>query len=118
MVPRVLVVQSRPEVASAVSAVLADAGFEALVIADGHTVLGEVEARDPQVVLVDLALPVLDGWWVLAAVGSLGEPPLVVVRVTAARDVERALALGADVCIEDDFEVVTAAGRLVPSIAA
>ena len=96
MVPRVLVVESRPEVARAVSATLAEAGWEAIVHVDGHGVTGAIETWDPHVVLVDLTLPALDGWCVLAEVGGLAAPPFVVVRVGAPDDVDRAVALGAD----------------------
>ena len=118
MVSRVLVVQSRPEVAGAVCATLADAGLEAVVLADGHAVLGAVAAWAPHVVLVDLTLPALDGWCVLAAVGGLESPPLIVVRVAGPADVDRAIALGADAWVDDDVHVVAVAGKLVPSVAA
>lgn len=118
MVPRVLVVQSRPEAARAVSASLADAELEAVVLANGHAVLPAIESWDPHVVLLDLTLPALDGWYVLAEVSSLAAPPLIVVRVGHATDVSRAVALGADAWVDDDVHIVSAAGRLVPQIAA
>ena len=118
MVPRVLVVQSRPEVARAVSTTLADAELEAVVLTHGHGVVAAIETWEPHVVLVDLTLPALDGWYVLAEVGGLASPPLIVVRVTERRDVERAIALGADAWVDDDVHIVAAAGKLVPSIAA
>ena len=118
MVPRVLVVQSRPDVSRAVCASLADAELEAVVLAHGHGALAAVETWQPHVVLVDLTLPALDGWYVLAAVGSLAAPPLIVARVHDAADVDRAIALGADAWVDDDVHIVAAAGRLVPSIAA
>ena len=118
MAPRVLVVQSRPEVARAVSVALADAGLEAVVLADGHAVLATLASWHPHVVLVDLTLPALDGWYVLASLGALDARPLVVARVTEAADVERAIVLGADAWVDDDVHIVAAAGRLVPSLAA
>jgi len=118
VVPRVLVVQSRPEVARAMSASLADAELEAVVLFDGHRVAGAIDTWDPHVVLVDLTLPALDGWYVLAEVGALTSPPLIVARVGDAGDAGRALALGADAWVDDDLHIVAAAGKLVPSIAA
>jgi DNA-binding response OmpR family regulator len=116
--PRVLVVQSRPELARAVSASLADAGLEAVVLLDGHGVPGAIETWDPHVVLVDLSLPAIDGWCVLAEVGALAAPPLVVARVNDPGDADRAISLGADARVDDDVHIVAAAGKLVPSIAA
>ncbi len=118
VVPRVLVVQSRPEVARAMRASLAEAEVEALVLGDGHGVTGAIRTWDPHVVLVDLTLPALDGWLVLAEIGGLPAPPFIVARVAAPDDADRAVALGADAWVHDDVHTVAAAGKLVPSIAA
>jgi DNA-binding response OmpR family regulator len=114
----VLVVQSRPEVARAVSAALAGAGWQAVVHSDGHGVAGAIETWDPHIVLLDLTLPALDGWCVLAEVSGSTAPPFVVVRLADADDAGRAIALGADAWVDDEVHIVAAAGRLVTSIAA
>jgi len=118
MVPRALVIQSRPDVARTVSAALAGADVHAIVLSDGHAAVTAVQTWDPHVVLVDLTLPPLDGWYVLAAVGALADRPLLVVRVADASQVDRAVALGADAWIDDDVHVVAEAGRLAVAIAA
>jgi DNA-binding response OmpR family regulator len=115
---RALVVQSRADVADGVAAALADAGIQAIVVPDGHEIVLEVETWAPDVVLVDLTLPPLDGWQVLAALGALPEPPLLVVRLGTASEVVRAIALGADAWVDDDVHVVAAAGRLTLTKAA
>ena len=118
MIPRALVVQSCPEVAAAVAASLTEAGWQAIVTADGSSAVAEIETWAPDVVLVDLTLPPLDGWYVLAAVGALPERPLLAVRVADAAEADRAIALGADAWVDGNVHVVSAAGRLVPSLAA
>ena len=118
MVPRALVIQSRPDLARAVSASLADVEVHAIVLSDGHAVVSAVETWEPHVVLVDLTLPPLDGWCVLAAVGARADRPLLVVRVADASQVERAIALGADAWVDDAVHVVAAAGRLAVTLAA
>jgi CheY-like chemotaxis protein len=100
------------------SASLADADLEAVVLFDGHAVVDAIDTWEPHVVLVDLTLPALDGWFVLAEVGGLVDPPYIVVRVGAAEEAGRAIALGADAWVDDDVHIVEAAGKLVPSIAA
>jgi CheY-like chemotaxis protein len=79
-----------------------------------------VATYEPEVVLVDLTLPPLDGWCVLAALGTdrSGRRPELVVRVADHRQAERALRLGADVWAADDAHVAAAAGRLLSTIAA
>jgi CheY-like chemotaxis protein len=117
MVPRALVIQSRP-VARAVSASLADADVHAVILSDGHAAVSALDTWDPHVVLVDLTLPPLDGWCVLAAVGARADRPLLVVRVADASQVERAVALGADAWVDNDVHIVAAAGRLALRLAA
>jgi len=117
MVLRALVVQSCPEVAQAVGESLAAAALEAVVIADGQLAVAAVEICAPDVVLVDLTLPPLDGWYVLAAIGLLPDRPLVVVRVGHASEADRAIALGADAWVDDTIHVVNP-GRLAPALAA
>ena len=80
--------------------------------------LNAVEIWDPHVVLLDLTLPPLDGWCVLAALGARNDRPLLVVRVADPSEVDRAVALGADAWVDDDVHVVAAAGRLAVRIAA
>jgi two-component system response regulator ResD len=115
---RALVVQSRADVAAGVAIALAEAGIESIVVPDGHDVLTEVETWAPDVVLVDLTLPPLDGWQVLAALGALPERPLLVARLAVASEVVRAIALGADAWVDSDVHVVAAAGRLALTNAA
>jgi DNA-binding response OmpR family regulator len=115
---RALVVQSRPDAAALVGASLADAGWQVIIVDDGTAAEREVDTWAPDVVLVDLTLAPLDGWFVLAALGARSERPLLVVRVADPAEAERAIALGADAWVDRDVHVVTAAGRLVPSLAA
>jgi CheY-like chemotaxis protein len=118
MAPRALVVQTRPDVARAVSASLADHEWEAVVFADGPAAVTALTALDPEVILIDLTLPPLDGWYVLAAVGARVDRPLLVVRVADASQADRAIALGADAWVDDDVHVVAAADKLASLIAA
>jgi DNA-binding response OmpR family regulator len=115
---RVLIVQSRREVAAALRAALEDAAVEAAVRFDGHGVTDAIASWAPDVVVVDLTLPVLDGWYVLAEVGGLASRPAILVRVGDSDDVDRAIALGADAWVDDDAHILGAAGKLIPAIAA
>jgi two-component system response regulator ResD len=115
---RAMVIQSRADLAAAVSTALAENDIEAIVVPDGHDAVTEVNTWAPDVVLIDLTLPPLDGWQVLAALGALPDPPLLVVRLAAASEIVRAIALGADAWVDDDVHVVAAAGRLALTNAA
>jgi DNA-binding response OmpR family regulator len=117
-----VIVQAHDELAGAVCDALAEQGVEAIRADDGADAVRLVGICEPDVVLVDLTLPPLDGWCVLAALGEmphgLGRRPEIVVRVADHSQAERALRLGADSWAADDAQVVAAAGRLLTAIAA
>jgi CheY-like chemotaxis protein len=73
--------------------------LEPAVAADGETALSWLRRERFDAVLVDLRLEPLDGWCVLAAVGCRPERPRLIAVVGDRRDIDRALALGADLCV-------------------
>ena len=89
MVPRVLVVHERPE--------RADVEWE--VAPDGETALDLLARERFDAVVCDLALPPLDGWYVLAALGPRADRPRLIVQVGDRADIPRAQHLGADLCV-------------------
>jgi len=60
-VPTVLIVEDNPALADAVAEVLGSIGYCTLVAHDGDTALSEVKRSVPEVVILDLELPTLDG---------------------------------------------------------
>ena len=64
--PRVVIVEDEPDTLLLLRINLDAAGFEASLAADGATAMRRITAERPDVVLLDLMLPVLDGWAVLA----------------------------------------------------
>ena len=117
---RSVVVQARAGLADWVGDVLAGEGIETIRAEDGLDAVRLAAIIDPDLVVVDLTLPPLDGWCVLAALGNerSGRRPEIVVRVADHRQAERALRLGADAWAAADAQVVGAAGRLLTAIAA
>ncbi|MFD7700618.1 response regulator transcription factor [Streptomyces caelestis] len=98
-VRRVLVVEDDPTVAEVVTGYLADAGYEVEHAADGLAALEAVAALRPQLVVLDLMLPGLDGLEVCRRLRAGGGPPVPVVMLTArGEEADRILGLelGAD----------------------
>ncbi len=58
---RVLVVEDDASIRDTVVSALSDAGISSLGVPDGTAALAECQRRDPAVILLDLALPGLDG---------------------------------------------------------
>jgi DNA-binding response OmpR family regulator len=110
LVPRVAVVQPREALAHTLARHLAGAGFEPALVADGDAAIRLAVTESVWAVVVDLTLPALDGWCVLATLGSRGGP--LVVAYAEVGDAERALLLGATACVHDRGAVVAALQRL------
>lgn len=100
-----LVVDDDPSIRLVVEAVLEDAGYTVRTATNGAEALAEVAAAPPGLVLLDMRMPVLDGWGFAAALREQGLRVPVVV-VTAARDA-RAWAdeIAADACLPKPFDL-------------
>lgn len=95
--PSVLIVDNDPDVLFTMRTVFEHEGFDVILAADGSSALQRIAAYRPDVIVLDVAMPVLDGWFVLAELAGVVDAPPVV--VTSAKghplDVARAHALGA-----------------------
>ena len=60
--PTVLIVEHNRALADAVAEVLRSIGYGTLIAHDGEAALSEVERSEPEVAIVDLELPAIDGW--------------------------------------------------------
>ena len=85
-----LVVDDEPQILRAVAGLLQDEGFEVLTALDGETALKMVEAEVPDLVLLDIALPGLDGLEALTEL-KRQHPLLPVIMVSAYGSVENAV---------------------------
>ncbi|HTC81340.1 MAG TPA: response regulator [Acidimicrobiia bacterium] len=68
--PRILVVDDQPDSLLAARAALVGAGHDCVLAADGERALELLAAGGVDVVVIDPAMPLHDGWPVLAAAGS------------------------------------------------
>jgi two-component system, OmpR family, KDP operon response regulator KdpE len=94
---RILVVDDEVEIRRALKTGLTDHGFEVEAAASGEEALAAAAARRPDIVLLDLGLPGLDGFAVLTRLREHSRAAVIVLSVMAdERDKVRALDLGAD----------------------
>jgi DNA-binding response OmpR family regulator len=94
---RILVVEDEPEFADLVALWLERSGWEALVVGDGALAAGECHRLRPDLVLLDLGLPNVDGWELLETLRRSTDVPVVLVTARGAEaDRVRGLRLGAD----------------------
>ncbi len=97
--PRVLVVDDEPTIGEVVLRYLERAGYEARVAATGKDALSSAAARSPDVVVLDLMLPDLDGLEVMRRLRREGRERTAIILLTARgeeSDRITGLRLGAD----------------------
>jgi DNA-binding response OmpR family regulator len=94
---RVLVVEDEPDLRRTLDKVLTVAGFTVLTAADGRAGLRAVHAEKPDALVLDIGLPGLDGWQVLARVRDLSDVPVLLLTAHGAESEKvRGLRAGAD----------------------
>jgi DNA-binding response OmpR family regulator len=94
---KVLIVDDEPDVLLLLRVNLEAAGYRTVLAADGETALTKIDESDPDVVLLDIMMPVMDGWGVLRVLSERDRAPRVVVvsAKSSDRDIVRALTSGA-----------------------
>jgi DNA-binding response OmpR family regulator len=104
--PRVLYVEDEPDVAELVVDLLAPYGIEIRVVASGELALDELVGFKPDLLLLDLMLPGMDGITLCMRIRDRSRMPIIVV---SARGEERyrkqAMAAGADAYVTKPFDL-------------
>ena len=104
---RVLVVDDEPEVRQVLQEFLSDRGYDVIQAEDGLAALAALAAHKPDLVLLDVAMPEMDGVETLKRIVAL-EMPVPVIMVTANADIavtSKLLALGAVDYIPKPFDL-------------
>lgn len=94
---KILVIEDEPDIARAVVALLERSGYQVILSADGHAGLRMLHSVRPDLVILDIGLPGMDGWRVLERIRDLSTVPLLLVTArTQEGDKVRGLQAGAD----------------------
>lgn len=93
----VLIADDEPEITAILEAYLAREGFRTVSAADGRIALDQHAILKPDLVLLDVNMPNVDGWEMLTELRRRGETPVIVITALD-EDIERlqGLRLGAD----------------------
>jgi two-component system KDP operon response regulator KdpE len=101
---RILVVDDDPAMVGAITALVGTEGHQVITAYDGLTAVKRVRDEQPDLILLDLAMPGPDGYSVAGQVRALGPTPIVVVSGESSEAAKvRALELGADDYIVKPF---------------
>ena len=110
---RVLVVDDDPQLARALRITLRAAGYDVVTAADGRTALRDASATHPDIIVLDLGLPDLDGTEVLAGLRPWYTGPVLVLSARVdSQDKVGALDAGADDYVSKPFDMNELLARL------
>jgi len=109
---RVLVVDDDSSIRELLSTALEDDGYEVVPATNGQDALSVVERWRPDVIVLDLMMPVMDGWTFAKRLREIAEIPIVV--LSAANDLARhAKTVGAAEVVGKPFDL----DQLLPKVA-
>ncbi|HUA30997.1 MAG TPA: response regulator [Streptosporangiaceae bacterium] len=111
--PRVLIVEDEPALLRALRINLRARGYDVAIAARGHEALTEARRHPPDVVLLDLGLPDLDGREVIRELRGWSKAPVIVLSGRAGSgDKIGALDAGADDYVTKPFDMEELLARL------
>jgi len=108
----ILVAEDEPEIAEVIAAYLEREGFRTVRASDGRSALDLHLALKPDLVMLDVQMPRLDGWEVLAELRRRGDTPVIMLTALD-QDIDKlqALRIGADDYVVKPFNAVEVAAR-------
>lgn len=102
---KVLVADDEPNILLSLEFILDEEGFEVVTATDGGEALRAAEAFGPDLVLLDVAMPVKDGYEVCRSLKEKPHPPKVVMLTAKGQPLEKkkGLEVGADAYVTKPF---------------
>ena len=104
---RVLIAEDEPSIVLSLEFLLGEAGFDVISAADGAQALELANAHKPDLVVLDIMLPLVNGFEVcriLRAHPQLSQTPILMLTARGREhEVQRGLALGANAYITKPF---------------
>ncbi|ART21817.1 DNA-binding response regulator [Corynebacterium striatum] len=105
MAPKILVVDDDPAISEMLTIVLEAEGFEPIAVTDGNEAVPAFQENDPDLILLDLMLPGMNGVDICRAIRTESSVPIVMLTAkTDTVDVVLGLESGADDYITKPFK--------------
>lgn len=102
----ILVVDDDEAILSSIEIILSDEGYQVIVAANGKEALACLDHHVPRLILLDMKMPIMDGWTFAAAYRERPAPHAPIVVMTAAKDSQsRAAEVNAEGAIEKPFDI-------------
>ena len=100
----ILVVDDDPDLREFLRLMLTSLGFEVTSAANGQEALDDMEGHDPDLILLDMKMPVMNGWEFCRALEGRDTHPPIVVLTAAPDPAGRAAEVHADGSLGKPFE--------------
>jgi len=114
---RVLIIEDDPNIVDLIRANLAVRGFDTLLSSDGSKALALLEAEQPDMVLLDLMLPDVDGFELCKQIRERSSVAIIVVSARGGeRDKVTALNMGADDYMTKPFGIEELLARILATL--
>ena len=102
----ILVVDDDAVILNVVEDILIDAGYAVTLATNGAEALACIDRCPPRLILLDMKMPVMDGWTFAASYQEQPYPHAPIIVMTAAQDSRsRAAEIGADGYIAKPFDI-------------
>ena len=113
MARKILVVEDDTNIAELLRLYLEKDGFEVAIAYDGGKAVSKFEQEKPDLVLLDIMLPVLDGWGVCREIRASSKTPIIMLTAKGETfDKVAGLEMGADDYIVKPFELKEVLARI------
>lgn len=110
---RILVAEDDPAARLLLKKFLTARSFQVVDAADGHEALLRFASSEPDLVLLDINMPQMDGWSVLRQIRSMGDVPVIILTVRDdAQDKVKGLMEGADDYVTKPFDLREVEARI------
>lgn len=110
---KVLIVDDDNNIAELISLYLTKECFETMIVNDGESVMGAIKTFDPNLILLDLMLPGMDGYQVCREVRARYAMPIIMLSAKGeVFDKVLGLELGADDYMEKPFDTKELVARV------
>ena len=113
MAKKALVIEDDGNIAELLRLYLEKDGFEVLIAADGGAGLRMAQEKSPDLILLDIMLPVMDGWMVCSEIRKTSRVPIIMLTAKGETfDKVNGLEIGADDYVTKPFEVKELMARI------
>lgn len=100
-IKKVLIVDDEPDTLELVKLVLESGGFETMLAASGMEALAQIDRTRPDLVLLDIMMPDMDGWDVFRKIKEKDSRIPIAILTAKAQNIDR--LLGLHVLKADDY---------------